>query len=64
MACLMLVFILLIFPSTHTRLQKLDVKLRGMSIILCNDKQSSFGAPDVLQACADNVAIVYKIDNL
>lgn len=40
----------------------LDIKLQGASIILCNDKRSSFGAPDVLQACADNVAVVYKSD--
>ena len=45
-------------------LQKLDIKLQGISIILCNDKKSSFGAPDVLQACADQVALVYKRDAL
>jgi len=44
--------------------QLLDVKLRGVSIILCNDKPSSFGAPDVLQACMDNVSLVYKLDAL
>ncbi|KAF5841308.1 hypothetical protein DUNSADRAFT_13581 [Dunaliella salina] len=51
-------------PLWHALMQKLDVKLQGISVILCNDKQSSFGAPDVLQACVDNVALVYKIDSL
>lgn len=51
----------------HTRLptlQKLDIKLKGMSVVLCNDKQSSFGAPDVLQACVDHMSLAYKIDSL
>eukprot|EP00983_Pelagomonas_calceolata_P056828 1144800-Pelagomonas_calceolata.AAC.4 len=52
------------FGMRAVHVQKLDVKLRGVSVILCNDKQSSFGAPDVLQACVDNVALVYKIDSL
>lgn len=44
--------------------QKLDVRLKGVSLVLCNDKQSSFGAPDVLQACADPVVLVYKVDTM
>jgi hypothetical protein len=41
-------------------LQKLDIKLMGISLVLCNDKHSSFGAPDVLQFCADGVDLNYQ----
>jgi hypothetical protein len=36
--------------SLAIAVQELDVNLRNLSLVLCDDKPASFGAPDVLQA--------------
>lgn len=36
--------------------------IKDASLVLCNDKSNSFGAPDVLQANADRLIVRYTID--
>ena len=43
-------------------MQEMDVRVRNLSAILCNDKPTSFGAPDVLQANADQLVVRYAAD--
>ncbi len=36
--------------------------VESVSLVLCNDKPQTFGAPDVLQASADHLALQYSMD--
>lgn len=52
---------------THCQLalpcsQKMEAHLHNVSLVLCNDKASSFGAPDVLQACIDHMNAVHTFE--
>ena len=41
-----------------------DVKgtAQAVSLVLCNDKPTTFGAPDVLDFCADNLKLSFTLD--
>lgn len=40
---------------------EVDVRLREVSLILCNDKDTSYGAPDVLQANIENLSFHHLV---
>lgn len=35
---------------------------QAVSLVLCNDKPTTFGAPDVLDFCADNLKLSFTLD--
>ncbi len=46
------------------RVQRTEVLLRGVAVAVCNDKPTSFGAPDVLQACVNHMSLNSVIEYL
>ena len=40
-------------------IMEMDINTKDVSIILCNDKPTSFGAPDVLQANVEGLKLSY-----
>lgn len=43
---------------------KVEVVICGASIMLCDDKPASYGAPDVLTASADTLMASYSMDRM
>lgn len=41
---------------------EVDLNVQSMSVVLCNDKPQTFGAPDVLQLSVDALALQYHVD--
>ena len=40
----------------------LDGSMQTVSLVLCNDKPQTFGAPDVLRLSLDQLAVKYMMD--
>jgi hypothetical protein len=49
-------------PLTSLAPLQVDLDLSEVSLVVCNDRPNSFGAPDVLQAVASGVALRYHCD--
>ena len=40
---------------------QLEAAIRSVSLVLCNDKPQTFGAPDVLQLTCNQMALQYAM---